>query len=373
MADDRRSGPRRRWRTFTALRPEEKHDRHAGREKYLSGRYREHVRGASREGIFRLRGELHLATTHDGRRATRVGAPSRAGAERRWRTARGNFPPQCTAFELQANRGIRDLGTRLSSQCRFENQAHGPCRADRQTTRSQRDGCLVNERYFAIVNPAAGSGRCGKLAPAALERLRSAGLDIEVRKTRAPGEAVVFANSAYAEGYRNFIAVGGDGTGFEIVNGLFPAAALEGRAALGFLPLGTGNSFLRDFTERGADYAIEAIRTRRRRPCDVIRLNHAGGTLFYINTLNIGFAADVATLTNRHLKRLGELGYLAGVLVSLARLRRRSFPLRADGERDDRRCLFLAFSNSKYTGGKMMIAPQASIGSGAIIILPPVY
>jgi diacylglycerol kinase (ATP) len=224
----------------------------------------------------------------------------------------------------------------------------------------------VNERYFAIVNPAAGSGRCGKLAPAALERLRSAGLDIEVRKTRAPGEAVVLANGAYAEGYRNFIAVGGDGTGFEIVNGLFPAAASEGRAALGFLPLGTGNSFLRDFTERGADYAIEAIRTRRRRPCDVIRLNHAGGTLFYINTLNIGFAADVATLTNRHLKRLGELGYLAGVLVSLARLRRRSFPLRADGERDDRRCLFLAFSNSKYTGGKMMIAPQASIGSGAI-------
>jgi diacylglycerol kinase (ATP) len=224
----------------------------------------------------------------------------------------------------------------------------------------------VKERYFTIVNPAAGGGRCGKLAPAALERLRSAGLELEVRTTRAPGEAVVLANSAYAEGYRNFIAVGGDGTGFEIVNGLFPAAASEGRATLGFLPLGTGNSFLRDFSERGADYAIEAILTRRRRPCDVFRLNHAGGTLFYINTLNIGFAADVATVTNRHLKRLGELGYLVGVLVSLARLRRRPFPLRADGERDDRRCLFLAFSNSKYTGGKMMIAPHASIDSGAI-------
>jgi diacylglycerol kinase (ATP) len=224
----------------------------------------------------------------------------------------------------------------------------------------------VNERYFAIVNPAAGGGRCGKLAPAALDRLRSAGLLMEVRETRVPGEAVVLANGAYAEGYRNFIAVGGDGTGFEIVNGLFPAAASEGRAALGFLPLGTGNSFLRDFTERGADYAVEAIVTRRRRPCDVIRLNHAGGSLFYINTLNMGFAADVATLTNRRLKRLGELGYLVGVLVSLARLRRRPFPLRADGERDDRRCLFLAFSNSKYTGGKMMIAPHASIDSGAI-------
>ena len=224
----------------------------------------------------------------------------------------------------------------------------------------------MSARYFTIVNPAAGGGRCGKLAPAALDRLRAAGLALEVRETRAPGEATILARDAYAAGFRNFVAVGGDGTGFEIVNGLFPAAASEGRAALGFLPLGTGNSFLRDFTERGADYAIEAIVARRRRPCDVIRLNHAGGTLFYINTLNIGFAADVATLVNRRLKRLGELGYLVGVLVSLARLRRRPFPLRADGERDERRCLFLAFSNSKFTGGKMMIAPNASIDSGAI-------
>jgi diacylglycerol kinase (ATP) len=224
----------------------------------------------------------------------------------------------------------------------------------------------VKERYIAIVNPAAGRGRCGRLAAAALHKLRDAGLDAEVHETRAPGEAVALAREAYAKGIRNFIAVGGDGTSFEVVNGLFPAAASEGRATLGFLPLGTGNSFLRDFTGRGADYAIEAILERRRRPCDVLRLNHAGGSLYFINTLNIGFAADVAVLTNRRLKRLGELGYLVGVLMCLARLRRRPFPLRADSERDARRCLFLAFSNSKYTGGKMMIAPNASIDSGKI-------
>jgi len=224
----------------------------------------------------------------------------------------------------------------------------------------------VNDRYFTIVNPAAGGGRCGKLAPAALERLRAAGLTLEVHETRASGDATILARDAYTKGFRNFIAVGGDGTGFEIVNGLFPAAASEGRAALGFLPLGTGNSFLRDFSDKGEAYAIDAILKRKRHSCDVIRLNHAGGSLYFINTLNIGFAADVATLTNRRLKRLGELGYLVGVLVSLARLRRRPFPLRADGERDERRCLFVAFSNSKYTGGKMMIAPQAKVDSGTI-------
>jgi diacylglycerol kinase (ATP) len=227
----------------------------------------------------------------------------------------------------------------------------------------------MNDAYFTIVNPAAGGGRCGKLAPKALDRLRAAGLQLEVRKTRAPGEGTVYAHGAYADGFRKFIAVGGDGTSFEIVNGIFPEAANDGRASLGFLPLGTGNSFLRDFVQNGTDLAefgIQAILETRERPCDVILLNHSGGSIYYINTLNMGFAADVATLTNRHLKFLGEPGYLVGVLVSLARLHRRPFPLRADGAADDRRCLFVAFSNSKYTGGKMMIAPQAAIDSGAI-------
>jgi diacylglycerol kinase family enzyme len=63
---------------------------------------------------------------------------------------------------------------------------------------------------------------------------------------------------------------------------------------------------------------------------------------------------------------MGEFGYVMGVLVCLARLRRQPFPLRSDGDPDDRRCLFVAFSNSKYTGGKMMIAPDAAINSGTI-------
>ena len=223
--------------------------------------------------------------------------------------------------------------------------------------------------YFTIVNPAAGGGRCGKLAGPVLDRIRDAGLQLEVHETRRAGEATVLVHQAYADGFRKFVAVGGDGTSFEIVNGLFPEAATGGRAALGFLPLGTGNSFLRDFVRNGTDLAefgTQAILEGRTRHCDVIRLDHSGGSIFFINTLNMGFAADVATLTNRRLKFLGEPGYLVGVLVSLARLRRRPFPLRADGERDDRRCLFVAFSNSKYTGGKMMIAPQASIDSGKI-------
>jgi diacylglycerol kinase (ATP) len=152
------------------------------------------------------------------------------------------------------------------------------------------------------------------------------------------------------------------------VNGLFPEAETGGKPVLGFLPLGTGNSFLRDFSSNGAEYAREAILAGRRRSSDVLCLKHPGGRVCFINLLSVGFTADVTAAANRLFKGLGELGYLLGVLVCLARLRRRAFPLRADDdvEFDRRRCLFLSFNNSQYTGGKMKIAPQASTGDGLI-------
>lgn len=226
----------------------------------------------------------------------------------------------------------------------------------------------MKNRFLAIVNPAAGGGRCGKLAPAALKRVRELGIDLEIAQTTRPGEATPLARDAYARGFRNFLAVGGDGTSFEIVNGIFPEAATPGRAALGFLPLGTGNSFLRDFTTRGVEHTIEALREGRRRPCDVIRLRHAAGDIFFINMLNLGFAAEAGEIANRKFKRWGQMGYVLGVFARLARLEHVAFPHRLEGaaEWDRRTCLFLAFGNSKFTGGKMMIAPKADPADGRI-------
>jgi YegS/Rv2252/BmrU family lipid kinase len=226
----------------------------------------------------------------------------------------------------------------------------------------------VKKRFFAIVNPAAGGGRCGRLAPPALERLRAAGIELEAAPTRYPGHATELARQAHARGYRHFLAVGGDGTSYEIVNGLFQRPESDTRPTLTFLPLGTGNSFLRDFNTHGVQAAAETLLTAPPRACDVIRLTHRDGTLYFINLLTLGFAADVAAVTNRRFKRLGQFGYILGVMTCLARLDRRAFPVRVDGSDgfDRRRCLFLAFSNSKFTGGKMMIAPKADPSDGLI-------
>jgi diacylglycerol kinase (ATP) len=222
--------------------------------------------------------------------------------------------------------------------------------------------------FFAVVNPAAGGGRCRKLVAEALDRLRAGGIKLDLTETTGPGQGAHLARDAYARGYRKFIAVGGDGTSYEVVNGLFPRRESDEAVTLALLPLGTGNSFLRDFTDRGVDHAIEAILAGRSQPCDVLRLRHSEGVLHYINLLAMGFAADVATLRARRFSGWGELGYQSSIIISLARFRRRPFPLQVDGEGEiDRRpCLFLTFNNSKFTGGTMMIAPKAEVNDGLI-------
>src|SRR5882724_4914336 len=217
------------------------------------------------------------------------------------------------------------------------------------------------DRFLAIVNPAAGGGKSAKLAGETLAQLRKSGLAVDVIATTSSGHASELAAEAYTQGYRRFIAVGGDGTAYEILNGLFGRPKPQDRISLGFLPLGTGNSFLRDFAEDGADAAFRALLQNRKRSVDLIRLTHSDGEIYSLNILSLGFTADVGALTNRYFKPLGPLGYLLGVFVRVAQLRRRAFTLRCDDDKnwDERRCLFLSFNNSKYTGGTMLIAPNA--------------
>src|SRR5262249_53450881 len=208
---------------------------------------------------------------------------------------------------------------------------------------------------LAIVNPAAGFGKCAKLLGPALDRLRASGAQFDVAETKRAGHGIEITRNAYRNGYRRFIAVGGDGTAFEIVNGLFPEAAVNRakdfeKPMLGFLPLGTGNSFLRDFTKDGVEYATRAIIEGRSRPCDVIRLKHKQGEVFYINILSLGFVADVATLANRRFKRLGAASYVLAVVLCLANFKKRVYKMKLDSaeDHDPPNTALLIFNNSKF-------------------------
>ncbi|MFK7992338.1 MAG: diacylglycerol kinase family protein [Sandaracinaceae bacterium] len=224
-------------------------------------------------------------------------------------------------------------------------------------------------RWLTVINPAAGGGRCGKRAPAALDRLRAAGMELDVQETRAAGDATRLVREAYAEGRRHFLAVGGDGTSYEIVNGLFPEAAAD-RPTVGMLPLGTGNSFLRDFGVTSADEALRRLENGGTRGCDVVKASHVDGELHFINLLSVGFTAEAGDLTNRRFKPLGPVGYVAATLITASRLSFPVFPVRVDDTPlDDRPCVLLSFSNSRFTAGTMMMAPDADATDGELDVI----
>tara|TARA_B100001750_G_scaffold102968_1_gene81418 strand:- start:1746 stop:2654 length:909 start_codon:yes stop_codon:yes gene_type:complete len=225
-------------------------------------------------------------------------------------------------------------------------------------------------RTYVIVNGAAGGGRCAGRCEPALATLRQDGFDLEVAHTERAGHATELARAAFAAGHRRFISVGGDGTTFEVINGLMPEAVGQG-VELGLLPLGTGNSFLRDFGILDSESALGALREWVPRPVDVVRATHRDGVFHYINLIGLGFTARAGDLTNRRFKALGPAGYVAAVLISVAGLEKPVDPVQIDGAdyADARPAVFLVFSNSKFTGGAMMMAPGADPTDGYLDVI----
>ncbi|HVS12645.1 MAG TPA: diacylglycerol kinase family protein [Thermoanaerobaculia bacterium] len=249
----------------------------------------------------------------------------------------------------------------------------------------ERDAAARPPRLLAIVNPRAGGGRCARRAAAALERLRAGGVEVEVAITGAPWEATQIARRGFAAGVRHFAALGGDGTAFEVLNGFLPPALDRGVAcSLAPLPLGTGNSFVRHFARLlspeharhgGGELVFDALLAGRRRRCDVLRLEHSAGEHLALGTVSLGFAAAVAHRVNRTLKPLGVVGYTVGVLLELLRLPapRLEAVVHCDGQAHSLRqdAVFVAIQNVAYTGGNMLMAPDAdpTDGRAELVIL----
>lgn len=234
----------------------------------------------------------------------------------------------------------------------------------------QRVSLAPEGAWCAIVNPAAGGGRAGRRAPSALAKLRDSGMRVEARYTSAPRDAMGLVQRELDRGTRRFLCVGGDGTTHEVLNGALSRLAPTDRVTIAMLPLGTGNSFLRDFGVTTAEQAVRRIERGQTRPVDALRVVHAAGELFAFNLVGLGFAARAGGLTNRRYKPLGAAGYVAAVVQSTVELAIDAYPFSTDrAGRDDRPAILLSFSNSRATGGGMQMAPRAEVDDGELDII----
>jgi len=224
------------------------------------------------------------------------------------------------------------------------------------------------ERTLLVVNPAAGHGMGRKVFRRFEARLREAIPGLDIRESEYAGHAYVIGRAAAAARTARLICLGGDGTPFEVVNGLYA----EGRPAvvpeIGLIPAGTGNSFLRDFGITSPEAALDGILAGRRRAVDLIEFTYLkdgkSERRYSLNIIGVGLIADILKLTNERLKFLGAAGYSLAVLIRLARGMDNRIDITADGRTWSVRNSALVVNNSQYTGGKMRISPASDTADG---------
>ncbi|MEX3011622.1 diacylglycerol kinase family protein [Hoeflea sp. TYP-13] len=233
---------------------------------------------------------------------------------------------------------------------------------------------------FVIINPRAGSGRTGRRWPEISNRLARGIGPFDHAFTTGNGDATRLASTALDRGANLIIAVGGDGTVSEVVNGFMDDGAnVREGCAFAAISAGTGADFARSLATRNDGHdAVADIASGKERRIDLGRVtytNNDGKTArrLFINIASMGLSGEVDRAVNA--ERMtgllpGKAAYYIATLGALLRHRSKMLRLVID-EREELTVdtTMAAIANGQYFGGGMRVAPYASLHSGEFEII----
>jgi YegS/Rv2252/BmrU family lipid kinase len=222
-------------------------------------------------------------------------------------------------------------------------------------------------KTLLIFNPMADRGRSGQKASDLRAMVTEMG-GADWHGTEYPAHATEVAAQAADNGYDMVVALGGDGTVHEVVNGLMRVPA-ERRPRLGIVPIGSGNDFA--FALKVPMNPQEAVRrafTGVERTVDVARLTDGSGRSEYFNnTAGIGFDAAINIQTRKLKLVTGFVMYLSATLLSIARnFTAPHMQITYDGGELDQPILMLTIGNGPREGGGFVTTPAAQVDDGLL-------
>ncbi|HEX9973316.1 MAG TPA: diacylglycerol kinase family protein [bacterium] len=222
-------------------------------------------------------------------------------------------------------------------------------------------------KLLLIVNPVAGKNKGDKAIREATPLLAEKGIQYDVKISEYSGHATQIAREFDPSKFDGIVAVGGDGTLFEILNGLLKTHR-DFVLPIGQIPVGTGNSFIKDLNIQTIADAVGKIAGGKTRKVDVGFFKYPEGEHYFINLLGTGFVANVAHRAGKY-KALGPLSYVIGVFEEVARLHPIPMEMTIDGQVFQRDYIFAEICNSTKTGGNMIMAPDAKIDDGLLDVI----
>jgi len=210
-----------------------------------------------------------------------------------------------------------------------------------------------------IYNPTAGGGRAEQARRAIEPRLK--GIPHAFHPTRERGEASAIAGQLSADG-ADIIAMGGDGTLHEVLNGLADPA----RARLGLIPCGSGNDFAAAAgIPQDPVRALEIILRGEAKPTDYMECAGVRG----INAIGTGIDVDILRRYARMKVLKGSAAYLASLILTVVAYRPKRFSEIVDGAAEPHEALIACAANGRSIGGGIPIAPKAEIDDGLLDVV----
>lgn len=221
--------------------------------------------------------------------------------------------------------------------------------------------------YHFILNPKSGRSRkYHHLEKSIKAACKKRALDYHIYYTTCPGDALEYVTSMVriSQDRQRFICIGGDGTINEIVN----SAPCNENVEFGVIPSGSGNDFIRNFTNKKLFENIEAQLDGDAISLDLIKCND----MYSANMVNIGFDCAVARMASKLKKSEivpARLSYIAGLFVIMFRkIGTKMRIIFDDGEVIDKVLMLTAIGNGRYCGGGFCAAPQATLHDGILDI-----
>ncbi|MCM3715490.1 diacylglycerol kinase [Halalkalibacter oceani] len=215
------------------------------------------------------------------------------------------------------------------------------------------------KRARLIYNPTSGREQIRKNLAYVLDRLEGAGYETSAHATTGEGCAKRAARKAGENGYDLVVAAGGDGTMFEVVNGL---ADLEERPLLGLIPAGTTNDFARALgIPRDIEKACDVLAGEHIEPIDVGRIDDR----YFINIAAGGTLTELTYEVPSKLKTaIGQLAYYIKGIEKLPQIAPTNVRIEYDGKLYEGEIMIFLVSNTNSVGGFEKLAPDASLQDG---------
>ncbi len=218
-----------------------------------------------------------------------------------------------------------------------------------------------------ILNPMADMGHAWRVARDLRPIVEEYG-QADWSGTVYPTHATELARMAGEQGYERVVAIGGDGTVHEIINGLMQLPE-ERRPVLGVVPVGSGNDFSHAIgVPKQPDHALALALRGTSSPIDVgLMIDEHGRQEYFDNTLGVGFDAIVTIRSHRLPLVRGFLMYLIAVLQTiLLNHNPAQMHIEADEEQWEQSSLMLTLCNGPREGGGFLIAPEARVDDGLL-------